>query len=110
MPGVRMLRGHVQRYLNHRSSMGYRYGGGELSVPCPTGCSGAPVYRDGYTERGLTGIVTENIQVSLDVSRSEEIEKTHERTTTHVYREVTRYGICLVLKDMVSWLDEVAPP
>jgi hypothetical protein len=109
LPTVRLLKGHVQRYVNHRSSMRYTYYAGELSVPCPKGCSGAPLYRDGYGSPGLTGIITENVRVAMEVSRLEEIEKTSDHTTMFVQQDVTRYGLCVVLKNVAEWLDEVAP-
>jgi hypothetical protein len=71
--------------------------------------AGAPVYRDGYSDRGLTGLITEAVHVAIDVSRLEEIEKTPEHTTTLVQQEVTRYGLWVVLRDLAGWLDQVAP-
>src|SRR6266568_2867656 len=50
--------GHVQRFFNHTSHMGYRYIAAELSIGCPVGLSGAPVFNSTHMGR-LYGVVAE---------------------------------------------------
>ncbi len=66
--------GHVQRFFNHTSHMGYRYIAAELSIGCPVGLSGAPVFNSTHMGR-LYGVVAENVRTETEVETVLEIEK-----------------------------------
>lgn len=67
--------------------------------------SGAPIItRDGFN---IAAMVTRDIEVSTSVSRSEEIRDDGPTKEITVSRDVIRYGIGLVLCDLVDWIAEV---
>lgn len=101
---ARVFKGHFQRFLKHRSYLGYEYEAGELSVPCPAGLSGGPLYP--VNQRGLLfGMVTENLESYTTV---QEIETTEAdgRINRVEHRRVINYGIALMLRDVHGWIHE----
>jgi hypothetical protein len=107
-PTPRVFRGHFQRFLQHRSHLGYEYLAAELSIGCPGGLSGAPVFNPEFHGR-LYGIVTENIRTTTELETVLEVERDG-KTYRELYHNVINYGIALWLAAISGWLDEVIPP
>jgi hypothetical protein len=107
-PTLRVFKGHVQRFFRHESHMGYRYMAAELSIGCPVGLSGAPVYNTEHRGR-LYGVVAENVRVATEVETVLEVQ-TENRTERTEQARVIHYGIAVWLPDIGPWLDEIVPP
>ena len=103
-PTPRVYKGYFQRFLNHSSHMGYTYHAGELSIPCPGGLSGAPLFRPA-AHVVITGLVTENLQASTELW-TEESEIKSNIKNVYTYNRVITYGIALLLDKHISWIDE----
>jgi hypothetical protein len=102
----RVFVGHFQRFMSYRRDQ-YSYLGGELSIPCPAGLSGAPLFRRGAPVM-ITGIVTENVEVSTQLHEEESV--THRgQTQLFTYRRVITYGVALMLSGVQEWIDEHVP-
>jgi hypothetical protein len=109
VPVPRAFKGYFQRFMDHTSFMGYRYSAAELSIGCPAGLSGGPLFSTEHVSAGFAyGIVTENVQSHTVLESWEEVERDGSRT---VYRNqsVINYGVALLLTDLKDWLSEVAP-
>lgn len=100
----RLFKGHYQRFFGHRSHMGYRYPGAELSVGCPAGLSGGPVFRPG-AHSVVVAVATENIESTTGTDFEEEV--TGEVRT--LYRRVLTYGVAVLLEPFRDWLADVVP-
>lgn len=103
-PTPRLFRGYYQRFLEHRSHMGYSYPAGELNIACPGGLSGSPLFRPG-AHTVLTGLVTENLEASTELW-SEESELSDENKSTHHYHRMINYGVSLMLNKYITWIEE----
>jgi hypothetical protein len=106
-PVARLFRGHFQRVLRYKSHLGYEYDAAELSIGCPGGLSGGPVYRPAAPVV-LTGLVTENLRSTTFLEAVEEIQKDG-NVYRKQYQSVLNYGISLLLDRVGAWLDERVP-
>jgi len=104
-PTPRLFRGNYQRYMLHRSHLGYEYNAGELSFPAPGGLSGGPVFRPG-AQVMVTGMVTENLYSTTVLEAHESVEIDGARTATH-YQRVITYGVALLLDSFEDWFQEI---
>ena len=102
-PTARLFTGNFQRFIDHQSHLGYRYIAGEMSIACPQGLSGAPVFRPGAPVM-LLGLVTENLQTYTALESVEEVIERGEVRRTEV-RNVINYGVTLMLHELQPWLD-----
>lgn len=107
-PTLRVFRGYVQRFFHHESFMGFRYAAAELSVGCPLGLSGAPVFNSEFQGR-LYGVVAENVRTATEVETVLEVEKDNVIERTEQAR-VVHYGVAVWLPAIAEWLDRVVPP
>jgi trypsin-like peptidase len=107
-PTLRVFRGHVQRFFNHSSHMGYRYVAAELSIGCPVGLSGAPLFNSTHMGR-LYGVVAENIRTETEVETVLEVEKGNVINREKMAR-VIHYGLAVWLHDVLGWLDQLVTP
>jgi len=88
--------------------MGYRYIAAELSIGCPVGLSGAPVFNSTHMGR-LYGVVAENVRTETEVETVLEIEKGNVIDRETMAR-VIHYALAVWLPDVSGWLDELVPP
>lgn len=106
-PSPRLLKGYVQRFIHHRSHLGYEYQAVELSFGCPAGLSGSSLINPAYTGR-LYGIVTENKGMAVDRTSTVEVDE-----NGNFYKEVTEslinYGVALWLPAFAPWIDQHVP-
>ena len=107
LPTARLVKGHLQRFFQHRNIAGQKYHAAEMSTACPPGMSGSPVLTMGDSPR-LVGIVTDFVDAGTLRSRSEEEEIVGNQKTTVVYRDIIRYGVCLLLAEHIAWLAQAA--
>jgi hypothetical protein len=108
-PTPRLFKGHFQRYFPHESHLGYNYFAGEMSIGCPAGLSGGPVFADDSAEvYRVHGVVTENLRSTTVLDAIEE-HASEGKTSRQVYREVINYGLCVMLGELGQWLDKHAP-
>jgi hypothetical protein len=87
-PTGRLFKGHFQRFMYFQPQWGaeYNYVAAELSMPCPKGLSGAPLYRQ-TTPLEAVGLITWNLRTTTDDERIE-------------------YGVALKLPDVAEWLSD----
>ena len=104
----RFFKGYFQRFFHHTSHLGYKYAAAELSIGCPAGLSGAPVFHAGFHGR-LYGVVTENKKTATERESVEEVEK-NGVTSRYYHESVINYGTCVWLPAIAEWLDGVVPP
>ncbi len=85
-PTGRLFKGHFQRFMYFEPHFGaeYNYVAAELSIPCPEGLSGAPLYRTAAPLQSM-GLITWNLR----------------RTTGD---ERIEYGVALRIPDVAEWL------
>ena len=107
-PVPRLFKGHFQRFFEHKSHLGFRYVAGELSVGCPGGLSGGPVYRASDLVFRVDGVVTENLESTTVLETLEETE-TDGAVTRHSFARIINYGLCVMLFDLKEWLHNHAP-
>jgi hypothetical protein len=79
-----------------------------LSIACPIGLSEAAVLNDQYNGR-LYGVVTENIEVSTEVSAILEVDDKGQQFRER-YHNIIRYGLCVWLPKLADWLNSQVPP
>ncbi len=107
-PTARVFRGHIQRFFQHTSHMGYRYLAAELSTGAPLGLSGASVFHDEFQGR-LYGVVAENVRTTSELETVLEVQD-----GAKSYREeqarVINYGVAVWLAAISDWLDRQIPP
>lgn len=106
-PVPRIFRGYFQRFFGYDSSVvpGRMYQAGEMSIACPSGLSGGPVFTtEGDVE--VFGLVTENLESSSYVYE-ETVEEGEGRITRHKFRKVINYGVCLLLDPHRPWIDSL---
>lgn len=107
-PTARLFRGHFQRFMQHKSHMGYSYVAGELSTPCPGGLSGGPLFRPGAPVM-ITGLVAENIEAATFLDEQEVVLVDGSVVNEH-YRRVINYGVAVMLNVIEDWINEHVPP
>lgn len=90
----RMFRGYFQRYFHHISHKGFRYFAGEMSIPNPYGLSGGPLFTL-TADRRVLGVAVDQFQ--------------SESTSTDAIRDVTTYGIALMLDRVQDWVESHIP-
>jgi hypothetical protein len=103
-PTRRLFKGHYQRFFGHQSHLGYRYYAAELSVACPAGLSGGPLFRPG-AHSVVVAMATENIESTTGADFEEE----KDGGVTTVYRRVLAYGIAVMLEPLRDWLASAIP-
>jgi hypothetical protein len=106
-PTPRLFKGHFQRTFSYQSPMGFRYEAGELSIACPGGLSGGPVFRQ-RAHWVVLGLVTENLTSTTVLDSIEEVQRDG-RVDRKVYESVINYGVCVFLAPLSEWLDENVP-
>jgi hypothetical protein len=85
-PAGRLFKGHFQRFMFFQPHWGaeYNYVAAELSIPCPEGLSGAPLYSAGMPLVAI-GLITWNLRTTIGDERIE-------------------YGVALRIPDIAEWL------
>jgi hypothetical protein len=81
---------------------------GELSIPCPAGLSGGPLFRPGAPQM-LTAMATENIYSTAAAEAIEE-ETRGGAVNRKTYHRIIEYGVALMLDPLMKWLDDHIPP
>jgi class 3 adenylate cyclase len=108
----RVFSGIFQQYLEYQSHMHrrgdpsaprYRYVAGELSIPCPGGLSGGPIFRSEQPDVVLA-VVTENIDAMTLLEAIEQSQGEGTRLRTE-YNRVITYGAGLLVAHVGDWLD-----
>jgi hypothetical protein len=108
-PTARLFKGYFQRYFDHRSRLSarYEYRAGEMSIGCPAGLSGGPVFRP-LSQHMLCGLVTENFESATVLHWKEQaVEGPHTHYTEQA--RIINYGLCLMLSSVSDWLNEHCP-
>lgn len=101
----RLFRGHLQRLFYYRSPhSGYAYSALELSIPCPRGLSGGPVF---VTEGdfGVIGVVAENLE-SINYRHSEKTTTEDGVIERTIYQAVINYGVAVEIGPHMDWIEE----
>lgn len=108
-PTARLFKGYFQRYFNHRSRLpaGYQYRAGEMSIGCPAGLSGGPLFRP-MSVHSLCGLVTENFESATVLHWKERAVEGSGTHTTEQAR-IINYGVCVMLSSVADWLEEHCP-
>jgi hypothetical protein len=101
---ARLFKGHYQRFFGHQSHLGYHYHAAELSVGCPAGLSGGPLFRP-EAHSVVVAVASENIESAT----SADFEEESAGEVTTVYRRVLTYGVAVLLEPLRSWLAETIP-
>ncbi len=107
-PTARVFRGHIQRFINWESHLGYEYVGAELSFRCPGGLSGGPLFNPKFPGRTY-GLITENIRTSTILDSFEEVYDDGKIYREH-HESVIYYGVAVWLPTISTWLDSIIPP
>lgn len=107
-PMPRLFKGHVQRFFDHESYLGFSYLAVELSFACPAGLSGSAIVNPTLQGR-LYGLVTENVRTSTEVESVLEVDERGDKYKESFHRIVS-YGVALWLPSITNWLDAVVPP
>jgi hypothetical protein len=102
MPTARIFKGHVQRLFTHRSHQGFDYFAAELSIGCPAGLSGGPLFRLG-DENAVCAMAAENIDSVSAASYEEETDSQGRRV---IFQRVLTYGIAVVLRDVSNFVHD----
>ena len=101
-PIQRLFRGYIQRGLQYERGS-YKYAAVEMSVPCPAGLSGGPLFAaDSHAQ--VIGLATENVESMTYVGRSEEVVAGAITSRTQEIHRV-QYGIAVLLAPVSDWLD-----
>ncbi|HEV8232706.1 MAG TPA: serine protease [Thermoanaerobaculia bacterium] len=102
-PTARLFKGHFQTFSKFRSLDGrYEYEAAELSIPCPAGLSGGPLFNMA-DQRFAIGMATENRDSRTTLDSWEE-EQQGSEVRKSIYQEIIRYGVALLLKPLEPWL------
>lgn len=113
-PTPRLFKGHFQRFLRFESQIGspfYSYVAGELSISCPAGLSGGPLFRpleSKFLGQRVAAIVTENLRSTTTLESLESVEASGKRTTIR-HEQLIQYGVALMLSPVAKWIDEHIP-
>lgn len=109
---ARLFKGHAQRlivdYKSEAYSGKFNYPGLELSIPCPIGLSGGPVFVPTNHGYKVVGLATENITAGTRISETEHtIENAEDgKSTTHyITQRMVEYGVALFLdQEICRWI------
>lgn len=104
---ARLLRGSFQRFHQFVDPAGHQFLAGEMSVPAPTGMSGAPLFRLGALPM-LTALVVGSTESSVLAYKVSEVKDGVETYVERVDR-VTTYGVAVMLDPLRDWLDTQLP-
>lgn len=105
---VRLLSGTYQRFIPHYAGDdGFSFLAGELSIPCPLGLSGGPLFGP-QTPQMVTGMVVGNLRTRSAADVSAHV---HRDGTIHEeeHSRVIDYGVALMLDHVEGWLNEHVP-
>lgn len=102
-PTERLFRGYIQRFMEHKSHLGYEYVAAELSSPCPGGLSGGPLFAPDDRNK-IIGLVTENIEVATLLDEEEKI-LSNGKVVNESYRRVINYGVAIILDEVEEWIE-----
>lgn len=97
----RFFKGHYQRVFEHHSHMNYQYQAAELSIACPAGLSGGPVFGQ-QNSSAVIGLVCENLESSLWLDSIEVEEGVRDN-----HYKMLNYGVSLQLDPLRPWLEEI---
>jgi hypothetical protein len=112
----RVFFGIFQHFFDHQSHMHrrgdlnapcYQYVAGELSIACPGGLSGGPIFEAGNPDVVLA-IATENIKAMTLLDAIEETQGDGTQFRTE-YNNVISYGVSLLVTHVAGWLDRIPP-
>lgn len=107
-PTARVFKGHVQRFVNWKSHLGYKYFGAELSFRCPGGLSGGVLCNPEFSGRTY-GLIAENVRTSSVLDSIEEVQKDGKIYREH-FESIIYYGIAVWLPAIENWIDSIIPP
>lgn len=107
LPTMRLLTGNFQRFFMYQPSSFAMYVAGEMSVPAPSGLSGAPLLRPSAPQM-LLGMVTTNYDSYTVQDQVEEIDRDGV-PTRYESRRIVSYGIALMLSRVAGWLRFAIP-
>ncbi len=108
VPTPRLFKGHVQRYFNHVSHLGYEYVAAELNFGCPVGLSGSHIINARHHGR-LYGVVTENVSASTEMDSILEVDDAG-KEYRESFHNIINYGLALWLPAYADWVDSHVPP
>jgi hypothetical protein len=106
-PIARVFRGYFQRFMEYESGMGYKYVAGELSIACPGGLSGGPLF---ILDQPwvVFGLVAENLETTTFLDSVEQVLDDGQLVHEH-YRRVINYGVAVMLDQIGEWIDQHVP-
>lgn len=107
-PMQRLFKGHIQRFFEHRSHLGYRYVAAELSFGCPPGLSGSAIINRDLHGR-LYGLAAENVRITTEVKSTAEVEEDG-KIIRESFHDFINYGVAVWLPAVADWIDSVVPP
>ena len=109
-PTPRLFKGTFQRFMpSYTTYSGYSYAAGELSIACPGGLSGGPLFRiNDYTT--VIAMATENLTSTTHLEAVEDHSIGGAPSKRIEYREVIVNGTALMLSNVSAWLDQWIPP
>jgi hypothetical protein len=82
----------------------YEYEAMELSIPCPWGLSGGPVF-DRQRPGEVTAMVTENVETATLVDEETRVTSGG-AVEAYLYRRVINYGVALLLHPHIDWIEK----
>ncbi len=95
---------HLKRSIDNKR---YKYLAAELSIPCPRGLSGGPVFlREDHSV--LLAVVTENHQEGTEVSTYSETFDNGEKLTVRT-EQIIVYGMSVIAEEVKQWLEQNIP-
>jgi hypothetical protein len=107
-PRKTILKRHVSHMVQDRpGGEKYRYFAGELSIACPRGLSGGPVFRPEMPDEVL-GVVTEDLDVGT-IEHSVETEEDDGQRYSLETKRIISYGLAVVLIEVNDWLTQNIP-
>jgi len=106
-PTARFFSGNIQRFMLHRSHLGYEYTAAEMSIGAPAGLSGGPLFTPDAPWL-IIGLVTENLRSTTFLRSITEIQD-GASVYKESFQEFINYGVALVLQSQSDFLDEHIP-
>jgi hypothetical protein len=107
-PTARLFRGYFQRFLMHKSHLGFEYYAAEMNIGAPAGLSGGPLFHPDAPHM-VTGLVTENLRSTTFLQAVEEVQEGGSVHKTSV-QEMINYGVALLFRSYSDFLDQHIPP
>jgi len=95
----RFFNGYFQRVFEHKSHMGYEYMAAELSIACPSGLSGGPIYST--ESSAIVGLVCDNLESSLWLNTIEREDSVRDNNF-----KMLNYGVGILLDPLKDWLEQ----